>query len=75
MRLPFRPALDTPNLAAYSVPDLRDLTVYAKSKGIRNRPEVDDLGHAESWASVLDLQHTIVTRTKTPDLGEPALTR
>jgi hypothetical protein len=50
--LAFPTSADNPNLAVYSVSELRDLTAYAKSKGIRIMPEVNVPGHAGSWAGV-----------------------
>jgi N-acetyl-beta-hexosaminidase len=50
--LAFPISVDTPNLAVYSVSELRDLTAYAKSKGIRIMPEINVPGHAGSWAGV-----------------------
>jgi hypothetical protein len=50
--LAFPTSVDNPNLAVYSVSELRELTAYAKSKGIRIMPEVNVPGHAGSWAGV-----------------------
>jgi hypothetical protein len=50
--LAFPSSVDNPEKKVYSVPELRDLTAYAKKKGIRIMPEVNVPGHAGSWAGV-----------------------
>jgi hypothetical protein len=50
--LAFPTSVDNPGMKVYSAKELRELTQYAKKKGIRIMPEVNVPGHAGSWAGV-----------------------
>jgi hypothetical protein len=50
--LAFPTSVDNPGMKVYSAQELRELTQYAKKKGIRIMPEVNVPGHAGSWAGV-----------------------
>jgi hypothetical protein len=45
-------SVNNADLKVYTVAELRDLTQYAKQRGIRIMPEVNVPGHAGSWAGV-----------------------
>lgn len=50
--LAFPTSVDNPDLKVYSAQELRELTAYAKKKGINIMPEVNVPGHAGSWAGI-----------------------
>jgi len=53
--LAYPSGVDNPGKAVYSVDELKDLTAYAKERGIRIMPEVNVPGHAGAWAGIPDM--------------------
>ncbi|GKY98946.1 hypothetical protein MPSEU_000850400 [Mayamaea pseudoterrestris] len=54
-QLAYPTALWNPDRKVYTPDELRDLTAYAKARGISIMPEINVPGHAGSWAGIPDM--------------------
>jgi Glycosyl hydrolase family 20, catalytic domain len=54
-QLAYPQAVDNPERKVWTVDEMRDLTAYAKSKGVSIMPEINVPGHAGSWYGIPDM--------------------